>query len=309
MANTLLATLTAVFLVTLTQPKFAYADAASDAAACDALAASPKDIQRPSTVPGVPFADVKAEPAIAACEVALKSNPENARIQFEMGRALDVGGKEPERRNQLYKAAADKGHFGAMNNYGVSVYDANGDSPSLKTAAPFFCSAAAGGLVNAYVNCGYAHEHGAGVSKDLVLANDFYKRAAEAGDLVGMNNLGEDLIKGYGIKQDVVAGQAWLHKSIDGGDQTAPTTLAEAYDRGTEIPYDATKAAEYYLMGMKRDDSQAKTSLIEKSGTGVKPATLDAIQAQLKSEGKTFEASAGKLSPAVIAILKDYPKK
>lgn len=309
MAKTLLTALTTVFLVTLTQPKFAYADAASDAAACDALAASPKDSQRPSTVPGVPYADVKAEAAIAACEVALKSNPENTRIQFEMARALDAGGKEAERRNQLYKAAADKGHFAAMNNYAVAIYDGNGVTPELDIAAPYFCSAAAGGLVNAYVNCGYAHEHGAGVSKDLVLANDFYKRAAEAGDLVGMNNLGEDLIKGYGIKQDVIAGQAWLHKAIDGGDQTAPTTLAEAYDRGTEISYDAKKAAEFILMGMKRDDSQAKTSLIEKSGTGLRPATLDAIQAQLKSEGKTFEASAGKLSPVVIAVLKDYPAK
>ena len=321
-----------------------FADAASDAAACDALAASPKDTQRPSNVSGVLFDDVNGDAAIAACTIALNSNPENARLMFELGRAYDTANKEQEKQFEYYKSAADKGYVVGIYNL-ARTYERAGVHKDQTAANKLHCKAAEASFELAYVPCGYAHDQGVGFpidmkeamkwyqkgadigdatafadlgfmyesgsagTKDPVRAMGYYKQSAELGDILGMNNYGNYLIQGIGAKQDIALGMDYLKKSIEGGGDDAPVSLAEAYDRGTEIPFDATKAALNYLIALKLNGEQATRVLIEKAGAGIKPATLDAIQVQLKVEGKIFEASAGKLSPAVLAVLKDYPAK
>jgi TPR repeat protein len=344
MAFKLLTALVTFVLVSSINTGLAMADAALDAAACDALAASPKDTEKPSNVPGVPFDDVKGDAAIAACTIAFQSNPDNARINYELGRAYDVAKKEQEKQFEYYQRASDKGYVIGIYNL-ARTYEREGPRKNQTMADNLHCKAAEAGFVLAMVSCGYAYDSGLGIAadttkamkwykkgaesgdatamadvgymyeagngvpKDPVRAMFYYKQSAELGDTLGMNNYGNYLIQGIGAKQDIALGLDYLKKSIEAGGDDAPVSLAEAYDRGTEIPFDATKAAFNYLIALKLNGGQAKTVLIEKVGVGIKPETLNAIQAQLKAEGKVFEMSAGKLSPAVIAVLKDYPAK
>jgi TPR repeat protein len=332
------------FTALLTTMPSAFADAAADAAACDALAASPKDTQKPSNVSGVPFDDVKGDAAIAACTIAFQSNPDNARISFELGRAYDVAKKKQEKQFEYYQRAADKGYVIAVYNL-ARTFERKGVTQDQVQANRLHCKAADAGFELAYVSCGYAYDQGVGfakdakaamkwyqkgadsgdatamadvgymyeagngVPKDAARAASYYKQSAELSDTLGMNNYGNFLIQGIGVKQDVPLGLDYLKKSIEAGGDDAPVTLAETYDRGKEVPFDASKAALNYLIALKLNGEQARTTLIEKAGAGIKPETLDAIQAQLKAEGKIFDASAGKFPPAVIAVLMDYPKK
>ena len=81
----------------------AHADAVAE---CDALAASPEDVTRPKNVPGVASGAMKAEEAVKACEAARLANPDDARISFELARALDVAKKDLPRVFQLYSSRA-----------------------------------------------------------------------------------------------------------------------------------------------------------------------------------------------------------
>jgi uncharacterized protein len=335
--------LTGAALLSLT-PQAAFADAAADAGACDALAASGKDFQRPGNVPGVALDDVKGDEAIAACTIALQSNPEHPRILFELGRAYEGANKETEKQFEFYKKAADKGYVIAFYNLARTL-EREGAHQDQVAANTLHCKAADAGFQLAYVPCGYAHDVGVGFARDFKVTLNWYQKAADIGDAVALFNLGvmyqdgtgvtkemaraldyfkqsaalgdEDgmhsygywLIQGIGVKQDIPLGMDYLKKSIEAGDEDASVSLAEAYDSGKEIPFDAPKAAFNYLLGLKRNGDQAKAALIDKAGEGIKPATLDAIQAQLKAEGKVFAASAGKFTPETIAVLKDYPAK
>src|SRR5580704_8331860 len=74
-------------------PRFVQiADAQRD---CDALAGSPSDRSRPTDVAGVPFSEIDAARAEAACRRATQERP-SPQIFFQLGRALDAGHKDTE---------------------------------------------------------------------------------------------------------------------------------------------------------------------------------------------------------------------
>jgi TPR repeat protein len=339
----LITVLSLVVSFVILTPSTSFADAASDAV-CDMLAASTHDTEKPANVPGVAFNDLKSDEAIAACLIAYGANPESARIAFQLGRAYDAANKEPEKQFELYGKAAEKGYVIGQYNFG-RLHQREGQHKDDSIANSFLCKAAEAGFELAFVDCGYAYDRGIGkpkdpqkamqwyqkgadsgdatalsdlgfmyetgngVPKDFARAGEYYKQSAELSDTLGMNNYGNWLIQGIGVKQDVSLGMEYLKKSIAAGGDDAPVTLAETYDRGKEIPFDATLAATNYLMGLKLNGEQARKVLIEKAGDGIKPATLDAIQVQLKAEGKVFVASPGKFTPEILAVLKDYPAK
>jgi hypothetical protein len=66
--------------------------AAPNADPCDRLAASPYDKARPTAIQGVPFEQVNAPAAIEACRVALAARPDDARLAFQLARALQKDG-------------------------------------------------------------------------------------------------------------------------------------------------------------------------------------------------------------------------
>ena len=63
---------------------FVAAPAAQEITECDRLASHPRDPDRVTT--GVPSSDVDIAAGIAACEAAVKANPDNARVHYQLGR-------------------------------------------------------------------------------------------------------------------------------------------------------------------------------------------------------------------------------
>jgi tetratricopeptide (TPR) repeat protein len=121
-------------------------DSAADLASCDKDAANPSDPKRPSGVAGVAFNKIDTKHAIEDCGVALKSNPNEPRAKYELGRAFEAG----------------------------KQYD---------KAWTYFHSAAGAGYAAAMASIGRWYEHGIGqLPLDRVAAEAWYKRAVDAGD-------------------------------------------------------------------------------------------------------------------------------
>ena len=83
---------------------------------CDELAAAPDDPARPARAAGVPFDEIQADAAIAACQAALDSLVEGdsaaGRMHFQLGRALVAADRSAEALPN-YRAGAEAGHNGA----------------------------------------------------------------------------------------------------------------------------------------------------------------------------------------------------
>jgi TPR repeat protein len=131
---------------------FPFDDPAADATACDNAAANPTDPKRPSAAAGIAFDKIDTKNAIAACRVAVKTNPNVPRLEYELGRALDAD-KQYDEAMSYYHKAADAGYAAAM------------------------------------VSIGLTYEEGIGVTKDLSLAKEWYQKAIDAGDAHAKGNL------------------------------------------------------------------------------------------------------------------------
>lgn len=121
-------------------------DPAAELASCDKDAANPSDPKRPSSVAGVAFDKIDAKRAIEACAVAVKTNPNEPRAKYELGRAFET----------------------------AKQYD---------KAWTYFHRAAGAGYSAAMASIGHWCEHGTGrLPQDRIAAEAWYKRAVNAGD-------------------------------------------------------------------------------------------------------------------------------
>jgi hypothetical protein len=121
-------------------------------AECDRLAASDQDGARPPAVRGVPVTAIDAKAAVAACLAAAKAAPGEARIIYQLGRALE----------------ADKKLDNAIASY------------QLADQLGYAIAAAA---------LGELYERGEGVPRDAGAAERLYAKAAQAGDCTGADDL------------------------------------------------------------------------------------------------------------------------
>jgi hypothetical protein len=71
-------------------------EARADVTDCDRLAAHPSDPDR--VAPGVAQRDVDLPRAIAACEAAVRTDPANPRLNYQLGRVLAYAGQGMESR-------------------------------------------------------------------------------------------------------------------------------------------------------------------------------------------------------------------
>jgi hypothetical protein len=85
-------------------------------AACDRLASSDRDGDRPAPVPGVPTNKIDAKAAVPACEAAVKLAPDDRRILFQLGRSFYAAKDYEHARAFLAKADA-LGHILPTNNF------------------------------------------------------------------------------------------------------------------------------------------------------------------------------------------------
>jgi TPR repeat protein len=116
---------------------------------CDALAGNPLDPQRVGA--GVPTFAINAIPAINACREAVRLYANEARFQFQLGRAYRQA-RQYEEALRLYTAAAEKGYAGAQNSLGVMYARGEGVAENCATAAYWFELAADQGYPVAITN-------------------------------------------------------------------------------------------------------------------------------------------------------------
>jgi TPR repeat protein len=143
---------------------------------CDRLAAAPADPQRKA--PGVLPDKIDANAAIPACEAAVRQYPNDARLNFQLGRAYYMA--------QNYQNAIDQYRKAAENGYMV-----------------------------AQSNLGWMYLTGLGVSRDYAKALAWYRKAAEQGDVSAQTNLGSMYYEGKGVSQDYREALTWYRKAAE----------------------------------------------------------------------------------------------
>src|SRR5471032_736877 len=119
--------------------------------------------ENPKGFPGVlKGGEINPDAAIPACRHALETTPDDRRVRFQLGRALQSGKKFEEAKLE-YEQAASAGSASAMNNLGAL-----------------------------YLN-------GQGVAKDYAQARAWFRKAADQGDATAQNNLGAVYASGRGV--------------------------------------------------------------------------------------------------------------
>lgn len=116
------------------------------AADCDRLAATPGDPMR--TVAPVHDDQFAPATALSACERAVDANPDNARLQFQLGRALWLSGRFGDAFEPLKKARLG-GHKMASLFLGNAFRDnhlPDGQVPNIRTAITLYREASEAGI-------------------------------------------------------------------------------------------------------------------------------------------------------------------
>ena len=112
---------------------------------CDEVAANPSDPKLPTNAKGVEFDEIDAARAVIICRDVLKSSPDNPRMQYELGRALDAAQKYDQAMNYYRKAAA-AGYAIAMFSIGDLYEKGDGVETDLSAAKTWYQKAVDGGL-------------------------------------------------------------------------------------------------------------------------------------------------------------------
>jgi len=174
---------------------------------CDQLAANPIDPRRKAT--GFPLSKVDTSTAIPACETAVRQYPNDAQLNYQLGRAYF--------RAENYQAAVDQ-----------------------------FGKAAQQGYPQAQFALGMVYLAGQGVAKDDAEAVSWFRTAAEQGHAPAQDHLGSMYKNGRGIAQDDGEAVGWYRKAADQGYAPAQTNLGTMYLRGQGVAKDDAEAVSWY---------------------------------------------------------------
>jgi TPR repeat protein len=261
---------------------------------CDRLAGSPDDPGRVGL--GVRFEEVEGPTAVVACRAAIESDPDQARLHYQLGRAYDVQdqfaeaykayaaaaakgyapalnalgslhehglgvAKDEARAAALYQQAVDAGFAFAAVNKGLLYLDGRSIPKDPVRAAELFRPLADSGDALAQVNLGYMYERGQGVAQDDKAAVDLYRKAAEQGEALGQNNLAAMLSKGRGVGQDNAEAIRLYRLAVAQGNHLAERNLGEAYQYGRGVPGDPAEAERWYRKAIEGGDVEALNSL------------------------------------------------
>jgi uncharacterized protein len=252
----------AIFTTLLVCPIQANA-AVTDAHQCDVLAASPMDKEKPADVVGISGGDINVPEALKACEAAVSSAPDDARMNFNLGRILMNANQDLPRMLTLFQKSADKGSALAMTNLGYAFRNGIGTPVDNALAAKWDRAAAEKGIAVAQNNLAILYRDGLGVAQDYTEAAKWFQKAADSGYADATNNLAIAYDHGSGVTQDYAKARELYQKAIDQGSLDALSGLGFLYDRGLGVPLDHVKANEYYRKAADEGDAQGMDNLAE----------------------------------------------
>jgi TPR repeat protein len=264
---------------------------------CDKLAAHPSEHTRVTI--GKIFDKIDADAAITACVDAVKSYPDVARFQFQLGRAYDKKGQSVT-GVQWYREGAKQGHTIAQYNIGIAYTFGTGVEQNYTEGVYWFRQSAEQGFSLAQYQLANAYLYGEGVKKSYVKAALWNKKAAEQGVSIAQFNIGYAYHQGEGIEQNYVEAAKWYKKAAEQGDAGAQFNLAQIYYYGEGIEQDYTRAFEWFLRAAEQGDVNGMTNLgmmlLEAKGTN--KSILEAISwlnkaaetGDIDAEVKLFES-------------------
>ncbi len=235
----------------------------ADVHQCDLLASTPLDAQRPANVPGVVGKDLNVPEALKACEAAVLVNPDDARMNFNLGRILMKANQDLPRMLSLFEKSAANGSALAMTNLGYAYRNGIGTKPDFALAFKWDRAAAEKGIAVAQDNLGTLYRDGLGVAQDYAEAAKWFQKAADSGNADAMNDLAFAYDHGSGVAQDYAKARDLYQKAIDNGSLDALSGLGYLYDRGLGVPLDHVKANEYYRKAADAGDPQGMDNLAE----------------------------------------------
>lgn len=265
---------------------------------CDLYAADPNDPQR--QVPGVTNGLVNVRDALRACVFALAADIDNPRLQFQLGRVLEIAGRygwaerfyelagrkqysaalvnlgymarvgmgrpvDYDRALKFYLQASELGNLRARTNVGTAFIRGQGVPQVPEEGILWYRLAASSGWTNAMTALGDAYGKGTGVEKDEAEAARLYAAAADLGQIDAMSNLGRAYVRGAGVEKDVKRGLDLLLEAAGLGNQYAPLFAARVLIKGDK--------------GVKADPERARNLLDLSARRGFEDAYLDLARA------------------------------
>jgi len=250
---------------------------------CDRLASSPYDPSRPAGIAGKELYDIRPE-AVDACRAAVAQDPDDPRVQYQLGRALMMQRHFDEAMSLLQKGA-DKNFAPSKMAIGVLYTVGYGVKQDDRIAMEWFIKAAEQDDSEAERNIGLSYDYGNVVQKDKQKAISWFLRAANHGNRDAQDRLGQHYEHGDGVSQDYQNALFWYNKSVENGWPGAQQHLAAMYDNGRGVERDPQKAAELLLDAVKKGSASVAEQLV-KSSSAWKVETRRAIQQILSDEGR-----------------------
>jgi TPR repeat protein len=238
--------------------------------ACDRLAASPLDPDRPGGVTGLKIPDLDPALAVPACRAALAAEPNNPRIMFELARAVAKDGGAAEALALDRKAAA-AGHAGAMNILGFLYENGKGVPRDKAEAIRWFRKSAEAGSALSMHRLGVAYERGEFVARDPVEALRWFRKSADAGNTRGMADVGRAYSSGLGVAKDAVEGIKWYKKAAEAGGSLGMVRLGTAYLNGFGVARDSVQAVHWFRLAADTGNvfAMENLGLAYRDGVGV----------------------------------------
>ncbi|TFF27392.1 DUF2610 domain-containing protein [Jiella endophytica] len=232
--------------------------------ACDRLAASEADRMRPRGVSGVPFDKIDAKSAVPACRQAVEARPDDARMHFQLGRALKASGGSLNDVVASYQRASELGSPLADASLGSMYVAGNGVQRDYARALALFRSAADHELPVAQHNLGSMYEKGLGVDRDFAEALVWYERAAESGHRAAHGAAARILTgPGYGkIGHYARAAEHW-RAATEAGDADAALKLAIAIRDGQVEPRSPEEMMESFDAAARTGRADALVALAQ----------------------------------------------
>lgn len=187
-------------------------DEAIPAAVCDQLAAHPFDPDRIG--PGVTPWEMDRERALPACRAAVAAEPNNPRLAFQLGRALERHQEYDEARRQ-FQRAVDAGYVPAMSSLALMLlYRENPSLTDLPTALALLRRAVDAGFSSAVIAYGDILREGRGVPRDDGAAVAMFRRGAEMGNPLGMLRLASAYASGRGVERDDAQAERLMQQAV-----------------------------------------------------------------------------------------------
>lgn len=200
---------------------------------CDRLAQPPRGLmgRAPNFAEGVALERLDGAAAVAACERALRSWPDETRFTVYLARALFRLGQY-QRAELLFRQAVTQGNAMAEAGLGYMLEQGQGVPRNEAEAVRLYRLSAAQGFPVGQLNLANMLASGRGVAKDEAEAARLLRLAAEQGVPVAINNLASMYWSGRGVPRDEAQAVRLYRQAAAQGDVTALANLGYAAEHG-----------------------------------------------------------------------------